>query len=172
MEIRYAGKALVEKYVGLYSRSNNAMVREVDIAIGLTRDAFELVFGSEMAEVVFASYLKDEAGIGQWKLKSAKPAKCVVCEQHKIDIEGIGIDCQPRVKAWTPIGDSESVVAVISLRLGQPQVKLRRLLEDCVGVLIDIDIKPSQMDLSDGTTNLSDRHMEIVKNSLESAVPA
>jgi hypothetical protein len=178
MDINYQGKACVKKYTGTYNEAKDGTVREVDISIGLDKSQFMAAFGEELTDVVFSAFVyemddDDEQTDGVWKLKAPKPSKAVVCSHHKVDVEGDEIEVQPKIRAFIPVEDTEKVNAVIRLELGQAQVKLRRKLEDCVGVFVDLSIKPKQLSVEDAKA--MGQQMTIIKGgvpTLSEGVPA
>jgi len=164
MEIKTKAKARVRQYKVMRNEAKDGTIREVDLEIGYTRAQCALAFGDRITEAVFAGFISDEGDTdGEWKLKNPKPSNRVVCGNHRIDIEGDGFVGQPRIRSFATVKDTEKVVAVIRIELGEAQGALRRKLEGQPHV--DITIQPSnlQLPLGERTVNIADAQMTIVK---------
>lgn len=172
-KINVATKMRVEQYKVVANNSKDGTLREVDLELGLTRDQANKALGEQLTSAVFAGYTTDEDSAGEWKLKNPKPSKRVVCQQHNVRIDGDGFVVQPKLRAFKTVDDTEKVVALIRLHLGQAQTALRRKLEDTVGNEVMVEIEPTNMDLPLGeTSNLSDRQLEIIKGGTKAVTGA
>jgi hypothetical protein len=159
LEINAKTKARVIEVMGRYNDAKGDKRQGVDVAIGCGPKACEDYFGKELADVLFSAYVD-----GTWRLKDPQPSKHVDCVNHAIDLDGNRYVCKPKIKKFIPVDDTEKIVAIIRLKLGKAQGNIVRDMFTKLGTDIDLRIEPSEQDLpldDDGTTNLSDRQMEV-----------
>jgi len=167
MEINYNAKARVLNILAKFNEGKGETKRAVDVSIGCDRDQFAKAFGLQLCNVIFAAYVaedKDEDGC--WKLKSPKLSKRHMPGNHKVEIDGHRFVMTPRVVKFVPVEDTEKVVAVLRIELGQAQENIVKTLYSKLGNEVTLRLEPSEMELPLGT-NLSDRKMEVVKGGAQ-----
>jgi hypothetical protein len=162
MEINCNTKARILNLVAKYNEGKGETKRAVDVSLGCDRNQFAKTFGLQLCNVIFAAYVADEQEVGCWKLKSPKLSKRHIPGNHKIAIDGHGFVMTPKVLKFIPVEDTEKVVAILRIELGQAQENIIKMLYAKLGNEVSLMLEPSEMELPLGT-NLADRKMEIVK---------
>lgn len=161
MDINAQTKARVMEVVGKYNDAKGDKRQGVDVAIGCDRKEFEKYFGPELTGVLFSAFID-----GVWQLKDPQPSKHVDCGQHAVNLDGNRYAVKPKIRKFVPVQDTEKIVAIIRLALGKAQDNIVLSMFKKLGRDIELELKPSEPGLpltDDGTSNLSDRQMEIVK---------
>lgn len=172
-------KATVLSYQAKFVLGQGTVKRHVDLMVSRTQNQMTQMFGEEMTSAVFAAFiteqLEDEDGTsytaGSWKLKNLQPSKRVVCEQHRVTLGEMSVQCEPIIRGFKPVDDeTEKVFVIFRIPIGRAQKQQRRFLEDsCDGSEIDVKFEPTQTSLITEKGKARGAQMEIIKGGAASA---